>query len=82
MRFTIEDTGPGVSERDISRIFEPFYRSDSSRNPGYGGTGLGLTIAQRIVRAHQGDLSVRNRSQLGGAIFTGGYLAKSNKMMS
>lgn len=72
MRFTIEDTGPGVSERDISRIFEPFYRSDSSRNPGYGGTGLGLTIAQRIVRAHQGDLSVRNRSQLGGAIFTGG----------
>ena len=50
VRFTIEDTGPGIPKHDIP--LEPFHRSDSSRNPGYGGTGLGFTIAQRIVRAH------------------------------
>ncbi|MFD0696760.1 sensor histidine kinase [Paenibacillus sp. GCM10027628] len=69
--FTVEDTGPGISDQDLPHIFEPFYRGDESRNPESGGTGLGLTIARRILRAHDGDLIVRNRSELGGAIFTG-----------
>ncbi|WP_409346734.1 ATP-binding protein [Paenibacillus sp. MBLB4367] len=69
--FTIEDSGPGISEDELPHIFEPFYRGEDSRNPDYGGTGLGLTIAQRILRAHNGDLTARNYSQTGGAIFTG-----------
>lgn len=69
--FTIEDSGPGIPEHTLPHIFEAFYRGDDSRNPEYGGTGLGLTIAQRILRAHHGDLSASNRSPSGGAILTG-----------
>lgn len=71
MVFTIEDTGTGIVEQDLTLVFEPFYRGDKSRNPAYGGVGLGLTIARRIVRAHKGELTVQNRSLSGGAIFTG-----------
>ncbi|KQL50022.1 hypothetical protein AN963_10235 [Brevibacillus choshinensis] len=69
--FMIEDTGTGIVEQDLKLIFEPFYRGDKSRNPAYGGVGLGLTIARRIVRAHKGELIVQNRCLSGGAIFTG-----------
>lgn len=69
--FTIEDTGPGIDAQHLSHVFEPFYRADESRNPEYGGVGLGLTIARRIVRAHKGELAVRNRGSSGGAIFMG-----------
>ncbi|MFD0710890.1 ATP-binding protein [Paenibacillus sp. GCM10027626] len=69
--FTIADSGTGIVEQDLTHIFEPFYRGDKSRNPANGGVGLGLTIARRIVRAHKGELTVQNRSESGGAIFTG-----------
>jgi len=68
--FTVEDSGPGIPEQQLSPIFDAFYRGDDSRNSENGGTGLGLTIARRIIRAHNGDLSANNRSQ-GGAVFTG-----------
>jgi len=68
--FTVEDSGPGIPEQQLSHLFDAFYRGDDSRNPENGGTGLGLTIARRIIRAHNGDLIAGNRSQ-GGAIFTG-----------
>lgn len=69
--FSIEDTGPGIPKQALSHIFDPFYRADDSRNPESGGTGLGLTIARRILRAHKGDLTAGNRSPWSGAIFTG-----------
>ncbi|TCP24947.1 signal transduction histidine kinase [Scopulibacillus darangshiensis] len=68
--FTVEDTGPGISEHDLPHLFEPFYRAEGSRNRETGGTGLGLTIAKRILRAHGGDLIAGNRTS-GGAVFTG-----------
>jgi len=68
--FSVEDSGPGIPEHQLPSLFEAFYRGDESRNPEYGGTGLGLTIARRIIRAHNGDLIADNRSQ-GGAVFTG-----------
>ena len=58
----IADQGPGLSPEDIKKIFTPFY----SRRP--GGTGLGLTIAKKIVLDHQGSLWAQN-SSLGGAQF-------------
>jgi signal transduction histidine kinase len=69
--FTVEDTGPGISDHAIPHIFEPFYRGDASRNPQNVSTGFGLTISRRILRTHRGELTVRNRSSSGGAIFTG-----------
>ncbi len=59
------DDGPGIPQADLERVFEPFYRVESSRNPETGGTGLGLSIARDIAQAHGGSLVLRNRSPHG-----------------
>jgi two-component system sensor histidine kinase RstB len=64
----VEDDGPGISEADRERIFKPFARLDKSRHRSSGGYGLGLSIVQRIVEWHGGDISV-DRGPLGGARF-------------
>ena len=65
----VADTGPGILPADLPHLFAPLYRGESSRNRRTGGTGLGLTIAQRIMHAHGGDLSAEN-GRGGGTIFT------------
>ena len=70
LTFTVADTGPGITTRDLPHLFEPLYRGEASRNRETGGAGLGLTIARRILRAHGGDLTAANRPT-GGATFTG-----------
>lgn len=54
----VADQGPGMAEQDASRVFERFYRTDSSRARASGGTGLGLSIVQSLVHAHGGVVSV------------------------
>ncbi len=54
----VADRGPGMSRQDASRVFERFYRTDSSRARASGGTGLGLSIVDSLVRAHGGVVSV------------------------
>ena len=61
----IEDEGPGISEVDRERVFEPFVRLDESRGPDKGGSGLGLAIARTIIRAHGGDILLENRAEGG-----------------
>jgi signal transduction histidine kinase len=56
------DDGPGIPQAEIERVFEPFYRLESSRNRATGGTGLGLSIARDIAQAHGGSLILENRS--------------------
>jgi len=56
----IHDAGPGLPENQLQRVFEPFYRAESSRSRETGGTGLGLTIAQNIARQHGGDVLLSN----------------------
>jgi two-component system OmpR family sensor kinase len=54
----VADQGPGMNREDASRVFERFYRTDSSRARASGGTGLGLSIVESLVRAHGGVVSV------------------------
>ena len=54
------DRGPGIPDGELERVFEPFQRLEGSRSRETGGTGLGLTIARSIARAHGGDIVLRN----------------------
>jgi len=67
--FAVADSGPGIAAHDLPHLFTPLYRGETSRNRQTGGAGLGLTIAQRILRAHGGDLTAAN-GVTGGAVFT------------
>jgi len=58
----VEDDGPGIPESELEAVFTPFRRLEASRNRETGGTGLGLTIARNILRAHGGDVVLRNRT--------------------
>ncbi|OGW81061.1 MAG: hypothetical protein A3G33_07775 [Omnitrophica bacterium RIFCSPLOWO2_12_FULL_44_17] len=65
----VEDTGCGIPEGAIARVFERFYRVDRARSRGLGGTGLGLSIVKHIVEAHGGKVSCQ--SELGkGSVFS------------
>ena len=56
----VRDRGPGIPEEELERVFEPFYRLESSRNRDSGGTGLGLSIARDVAQAHGGSLQLAN----------------------
>jgi signal transduction histidine kinase len=65
---TVRDSGPGVPEKDLELIFEPFYRVDAARNRSVGGDGLGLAIAARAVSLHGGRIQARNLAAGGLAV--------------
>ena len=60
LHIVVSDEGPGVPEQELERLFDPFYRLESSRNRDHGGTGLGLTIARGIAEQHGGSLILKN----------------------
>jgi signal transduction histidine kinase len=61
----IEDDGPGIPERELEKVFDPFTRLETSRSRETGGIGLGLPIARAILRAHGGDVVLSNRPEGG-----------------
>lgn len=63
--FSVQDAGIGMAEKDITHMFERFYRSDEVRNSGNGGCGLGLSIAKWIVDKHHGHFEILSREGLG-----------------
>ena len=65
----IEDNGPGIEEKHISRLFERFYRVDKSRARNEGGTGLGLSIVKHIIEAHGHTVQVRSKEGEGSNFF-------------
>lgn len=58
----VRDSGPGVSEEDLTRIFEPLYRVDQSRDHQTSGQGVGLAITARVMELHNGRATARNRA--------------------
>ena len=62
---TISDSGSGIAEDKLEKVFEPFYRLEESRNRDTGGSGLGLSIARNIALSHGGNLELKNNSKGG-----------------
>ncbi|ANQ85909.1 putative sensor histidine kinase [Azoarcus olearius] len=56
----VRDHGPGLDAAELEKVFEPFYRTEASRNRETGGTGLGLAIARNLLRTQRGEVALRN----------------------
>jgi two-component system sensor histidine kinase CpxA len=65
VRIVVQDHGPGVPESELDKVFKPFYRVDTSRERRTGGVGLGLAIAERSIKLHNGKISAGNLKQGG-----------------
>lgn len=65
LEISVCDDGPGIPPEALEKVFEPFYRLESSRNRDTGGTGLGLSIARDVAQAHGGALVLINRPEGG-----------------
>ncbi len=61
IRLAVSDTGLGIPEADLGRVFERFYRVDKARSREMGGTGLGLAIVKHIALAHGGTVFVKSK---------------------
>jgi signal transduction histidine kinase len=58
---TVDDDGPGLPPEEMEKVFSPFYRVEKSRSRETGGVGLGLAVVRSVVRAHGGEVVLRNR---------------------
>jgi len=61
MTVTVANTGPGVAETEVVKVFKQFYRVEKSRSIQYGGSGLGLAIVKRIIELHNGKVKLESK---------------------
>lgn len=64
-KFSVQDTGIGLDEKQISKLFKPFAQADDSTTRHYGGTGLGLTISKELVKLMDGRIWIESKSGVG-----------------
>ena len=69
IRIEIEDNGKGIAAKDLPKIFERFYRTDTSRNSSKGGSGIGLSIVHKIMEDHGGKVWVTSREDAGTTMY-------------
>ncbi|RXJ91589.1 two-component sensor histidine kinase [Arcobacter sp. CECT 8983] len=65
----IEDKGIGISKKDQEKIFDKFYRTDKSRNKESGGTGLGMSIVEKIIKIHKAQIKLQSEENLGTKVY-------------
>ena len=65
VRIDVADTGVGIAEHDVQKIFDRFYRADKSRSRRTGGSGLGLSIARSIVQSSGGTIAMKSAVDIG-----------------
>jgi signal transduction histidine kinase len=68
-RVSVRDTGVGIAPADAAHVFDRFYRADRARSRATGGTGLGLTIARALVRAHHGEIALESHPGHGATVW-------------
>lgn len=61
----LEDNGKGIAQKELTRIFERFYRADTSRNSAQGGSGIGLSIVKKIIEDHGGYIWATSKEDVG-----------------
>ncbi len=69
IEFSVEDTGIGMNEKQLEKIFQPFIQADSSINRKYGGTGLGLAITKQYIELLGGELKVKSEEGVGSKFY-------------
>ena len=80
LEFSVKDTGKGIAKEKISTLFDPFVQEDDSINRRFGGSGIGLSIAQSLVKAMDGDIWIDSEVGKGSTVtFTGKFLATNQE---
>ncbi len=79
LRFTVQDTGIGMDESYLPKIFDVFSQEDSSSRNAYGGTGLGMPITKNIVEMMNGNISVKSKKGIGSKFIVNITLRNSDK---
>jgi two-component system phosphate regulon sensor histidine kinase PhoR len=69
VEFFVRDTGMGIPQEDLARLFERFYRVDKARSRALGGTGLGLAIVKHLTYAQGGEVRVESKTDRGSTFY-------------
>lgn len=69
VQIEIEDNGKGIASKDLPKIFDRFYRTDSSRNSAQGGSGIGLSIVKKVIEEHHGKIWITSKEKKGTTMY-------------